>query len=194
MTTEGGTAQATGEVHNTRHSLTITANVVESCLHRWRVVRRTSEKRPEKTTQGAEHTRMGRRDGYILRQPCSPEGIFKLASSLDSSLKKNTAFIKRLRTSLNADSQASLLKDIAGLSLEKYIPEVIAAASEGLQKCKTISDTFTATEVLVLNLHLIADHIRAASAFRDSIHSCFDSQYSACPGTGEPNAISCPLS
>jgi regulator of nonsense transcripts 2 len=40
-----------------------------------------------------------------------------------------------------------LLKDIAGLSLEKYIPEVVAAASEGLQKCKTISDTLAATEV-----------------------------------------------
>ena len=42
-------------------------------------------------------------------------GIFKLTASLDSSLKKNTAFIKRLRTSLNADNQAALLKDIAGL-------------------------------------------------------------------------------
>lgn len=74
-------------------------------------------------------------------------GIFKLASSLDSSLKKNTAFIKRLRTSLNADNQAALLKDIAGLSLEKYIPEVVGAASEGLQKCKTVSDILAASEV-----------------------------------------------
>ena len=74
-------------------------------------------------------------------------GIFKLASSLDSSLKKNTAFIKRLRTNLNSDNQAALLKDIAGLSLEKYIPEVVGAASEGLQKCKTISDILAASEV-----------------------------------------------
>lgn len=72
--------------------------------------------------------------------------VFKLAGSLDSSLKKNTAFIKRLRTSLNADNQAGLLKDISSLSLEKYIPEVVGAASEGLQKCKTVSDILAAVE------------------------------------------------
>lgn len=74
-------------------------------------------------------------------------GIYKLAGSLDSSLKKNTAFIKRLRMSLNAENQTALLKDIAGLSLEKYIPEIVGAASEGLQKCKTISDILAAVEV-----------------------------------------------
>jgi len=73
--------------------------------------------------------------------------VFKLAGSLDSSLKKNTAFIKRLRTSLNGDNQAALLKDISSLSLEKYIPEVVGAASEGLQKCKTVSDILAAVEV-----------------------------------------------
>jgi regulator of nonsense transcripts 2 len=73
--------------------------------------------------------------------------VFKLTGSLDSSLKKNTAFIKRLRTSLNADNQAALLKDISSLSLEKYIPEVVGAASEGLQKCKTVSDILAAVEV-----------------------------------------------
>ena len=74
--------------------------------------------------------------------------MFKLAGSLDSSLKKNTAFIKRLRTSLNADNQSALLKDISSLSLEKYIPEVVSAASEGLTKCKSISDSLAAVEVL----------------------------------------------
>jgi len=74
--------------------------------------------------------------------------VYKLAGSLDSSLKKNTAFIKRLRTSLNADNQVALLKDISSLSLEKYIPEVVGAASEGLQKCKTVSDILAAVEVI----------------------------------------------
>jgi regulator of nonsense transcripts 2 len=74
-------------------------------------------------------------------------GVFPLTGPLDSSLKKNTAFIKRLRTSLNADNQSALLKDIGGLSLEKYVPEVVSAASEGLQKCKTISDILAAVEV-----------------------------------------------
>lgn len=83
-------------------------------------------------------------------------GIYKLAGSLDSSLKKNTAFIKRLRMSLNAENQTALLKDIAGLSLEKYIPEIVGAASEGLQKCKTISDILAAVEVFPQKNDLIS--------------------------------------
>ena len=87
-----------------------------------------------------------------------------MASSLDSSLKKNTAFIKRLRTSLNADNQSALLKDISSLSLEKYIPEVVGAASEGLQKCKTISDIMAAVEVSSAKcLGLILGDIRTTS-------------------------------
>lgn len=67
-------------------------------------------------------------------------------------MKKNTAFIKRLRTSLNADNQPALLKDISSLSLEKYISEVVGAASEGLQKCKTVSDILAAVEVTPASL------------------------------------------
>jgi regulator of nonsense transcripts 2 len=48
---------------------------------------------------------------------------------------------------LNGDNQTALLKDISSLSLEKYIPEVVGAASEGLQKCKTVSDILAAVEV-----------------------------------------------
>jgi len=47
-----------------------------------------------------------------------------------------------------------LLKDISGLSLEKYIPEVVAAASEGLQKCKSISDIFAAIEVQLVLIEI----------------------------------------
>ncbi|KAH8155239.1 uncharacterized protein LAJ45_00248 [Morchella importuna] len=74
--------------------------------------------------------------------------VFKTAKSLDSSLKKNTAVIKRLRTSLTADSLATLLKEIQTISLEKYLPEVISAVSEGLQKTKTASDITAAVEVV----------------------------------------------
>ncbi|KAK9453273.1 putative nonsense-mediated mRNA decay factor [Dipodascopsis uninucleata] len=75
------------------------------------------------------------------------KGLIKVSSSLDSSLKKNTAFIKRLRTSINADNQKSLLEDIRGLSLEKYLSEIISAAAEGLSKCRTISDIWAGVEV-----------------------------------------------
>jgi regulator of nonsense transcripts 2 len=74
-------------------------------------------------------------------------GVFKVSGSLDSSLKKNTAVIKRLRTSLNSESQAALLKDIQTTSLEKYLPEVISAVAEGLQKSK-IPDTGSVIEVV----------------------------------------------
>lgn len=73
--------------------------------------------------------------------------MFKVAGSLDPSLKKNTAVIKRLRTSLISESQAALLKDIQTTSLEKYLPEVLSAVAEGLQKSK-IADTGAVIEVV----------------------------------------------
>ena len=73
--------------------------------------------------------------------------VFKVSASLDSSLKKNTAVIKRLRTSLNSESQAALLKDIQTTSLEKYLSEVLSAVAEGLQKSK-IADTSAVIEVV----------------------------------------------
>lgn len=73
--------------------------------------------------------------------------LAKTSASLDSSLKKNTAFIKRIRTSLNADSQSVLLKEINTLSLEKYLSEIIGAAAEGLLKCRVINDIWAAIEV-----------------------------------------------
>lgn len=74
--------------------------------------------------------------------------MFKTAASLDSSLKKNTAVIKRIRTSLTADSLPTLLKEIQTISLEKYLPEIISAVSEGLHKAKTAPDIAAAVEVV----------------------------------------------
>src|SRR5271154_5890529 len=122
-------------------------------------------------------------------------GIFKLSSSLDSSLKKNTAFIKRLRTSLNSDNQSSLLKDISGLSLEKYIPEVVGAATEGLQKCKSVSDILAAVEVppsTCKNI-LMAGYFCFTSTVWDSIYTPFDGQYSPCIGACESTTTRCSL-
>ncbi|KAG5438446.1 hypothetical protein PCANB_002935 [Pneumocystis canis] len=76
------------------------------------------------------------------------KGIFKTASNLDASLKKNTAFIKRLRTGITGDIHDQLIRDIETLSLEKYISEIVGAATEGLQKSKTSTDIFTAIEVI----------------------------------------------
>ncbi|ETN43471.1 uncharacterized protein HMPREF1541_02630 [Cyphellophora europaea CBS 101466] len=74
--------------------------------------------------------------------------LFLVATSLDSSLKKNTAFIKRLRTGINATGQSTLLNEIKILSLEKYLSEIISATAEGLSKLKTTVEIAAGTEVV----------------------------------------------
>ncbi|CCG83005.1 Putative uncharacterized protein [Taphrina deformans PYCC 5710] len=70
------------------------------------------------------------------------------SKNLDSSLKKNTAFIKKARLGLNAENQATLLADIKTLSLEKYLSEVVSAIAEGLAKVKSNPDISASTEVV----------------------------------------------
>jgi len=74
--------------------------------------------------------------------------VFHTHGSLDSSLKRNTAVIKRLRTQLTSDSLPTILKELATISLEKYLSEVISAVAEGLQKVKTTPDIAAAVETV----------------------------------------------
>jgi regulator of nonsense transcripts 2 len=72
---------------------------------------------------------------------------------LDSNMKKNTGFIKRIRQSLGAESKDQLLKEIETLNLDKYIEEIILAVAEGLGRCTGAKDCIAAAEVrLVDNL------------------------------------------
>jgi hypothetical protein len=50
--------------------------------------------------------------------------------SLDASLKRNTSFIKKLKTVINPETLPSLLADVAALKLEKYLSEVVASIAE----------------------------------------------------------------
>lgn len=75
-------------------------------------------------------------------------GIFQTQGSLDASLKKNTAVIKRLRTQLTSESLPTILKELATISLEKYLSEVISAVAEGLQKVKSTPDVAAAVETV----------------------------------------------
>ncbi|VDK20958.1 unnamed protein product [Taenia asiatica] len=50
-------------------------------------------------------------------------------SKKDSTLKKNTAFVKKIRN-LTESSKESLLKDFEGLNLSKYVAEVATAVTE----------------------------------------------------------------
>ncbi|KAK0554209.1 mRNA decay protein [Tilletia horrida] len=74
--------------------------------------------------------------------PSPPSG------ALDSSLKKNTAFVKRIKQSLGADQKDAALKDIATLNLDKYIEEIVQSIPEGLSKCTSAKDCLAAAEVL----------------------------------------------
>jgi regulator of nonsense transcripts 2 len=75
---------------------------------------------------------------------------FEPLAKLDSSLKKNTAFIKKVRTSINAEQYKSLLKDIETVSLEKYLSEIISSLSEGITRVSKAEDILAATEVISL--------------------------------------------
>ena len=63
-------------------------------------------------------------------------------------MKKNTAFIKRLRTAITASSTATFLQEIKSLSLHKYLSEVISASYEGLCRLKTPAEISAGIEII----------------------------------------------
>lgn len=71
----------------------------------------------------------------------------KELSRLDSSLKRHTTLIKRIRQSMAAENRDQIIKDIESLSLEKYIDEIAGAIVEGIARCKTERDVWGAVEV-----------------------------------------------
>lgn len=73
--------------------------------------------------------------------------VLQVNKSLDSALKKNTAFIKRLRTGITASAQTTFLTEIRTLSLHKYLSEIIAAFYEGLCKLKTAGEIAAGAEI-----------------------------------------------
>lgn len=68
-----------------------------------------------------------------------PESFF---TRCDSSLKKNTAFVKKLKQ-FTASQLEGLLKDMAGLNLTKYISEVSAAIVEAKLKMSDVGPALT---------------------------------------------------
>lgn len=78
------------------------------------------------------------REKNVSRVPPAEGYFFKL----DSSLKKNTAFVKKLKQ-FTAAQIDSLLKDIRELNLTKYISEVCAALIEAKLKMTDIPAAIT---------------------------------------------------
>ena len=71
-----------------------------------------------------------------------------MQGSLDSNLKKNTAFIKRLRTAINAAGTSTFLQEIRTLSLHKYLTEIVSACFEGLCRLKLPGEIAAGVEVV----------------------------------------------
>ncbi|KXN85361.1 Regulator of nonsense transcripts 2 [Leucoagaricus sp. SymC.cos] len=69
-------------------------------------------------------------------------------SRLDSSLKRHTTLIKRIRQSMAADNKDQIMKDLETLSLEKYIDEIAGAVVEGISRCKTEKDVWGTIEII----------------------------------------------
>ncbi|KAK8844121.1 hypothetical protein IAR55_006915 [Kwoniella newhampshirensis] len=81
---------------------------------------------------------------YWLDEPRRPSG------ALDSSLKKHTTLLNKLRSTLLVGPADALVKDIDGLTLSKYLEEIVAAVVEGSSKGK--GDPEIAVDIIV-HLH-----------------------------------------
>jgi len=66
-----------------------------------------------------------------------------------------------MRQSMAADNREQILKDIDSLSLEKYVDEIAGAAVEGVARCKTEKDVWSAVEVChgIFGWSSMANHI-----------------------------------
>ncbi|GAC93743.1 nonsense-mediated mRNA decay protein [Pseudozyma hubeiensis SY62] len=89
-----------------------------------------------------------RRQLRAANQQVWRSGPAPISKALDSNLKKNTAFVKRVKQSIALDARDQLLKDLPLLNLEKYLQELIQAIPEGLARCVTAKDCFAAAETL----------------------------------------------
>nr|XP_055045693.1 regulator of nonsense transcripts 2 [Misgurnus anguillicaudatus]XP_055045695.1 regulator of nonsense transcripts 2 [Misgurnus anguillicaudatus] len=81
------------------------------------------------------HSRKDLRGKNQHAQETRPEEAF--FSRLDSSLKKNTAFVKKLRT-LTEQQRASLSQDFNSLNLSKYIGEAVSSMVEAKLKISDV--------------------------------------------------------
>ncbi|KAI8916749.1 armadillo-type protein [Powellomyces hirtus] len=67
---------------------------------------------------------------------------------LDGSIKKNTSFVRKLKSGLTHDQVGALSKELLSLKLEKYISEIVTAISEA--RFKTTPDIWAAVEICSL--------------------------------------------
>ena len=87
-----------------------------------------------------------------------------------------------MRQSVGSDNYDQITKDIAQLSLEKYVDELAGAVLEGIGKCKTERDVWSAVEVRIfcikfcsiLNVQFIpycfSGYLSSASSFSEHVY------------------------
>ncbi|KAF2101419.1 ARM repeat-containing protein [Rhizodiscina lignyota] len=63
-------------------------------------------------------------------------------------MKKNTGFIKRLRTGITAQAVDTFLQEVRTVSLHKYLSEIISACYEGICKLKTPGEIAAGVEIV----------------------------------------------
>lgn len=97
---------------------------------------------------------------------------------MDSSLKRHTALIKRAKLSIGLENRDQILKDIDSLTLEKYVEEIATSLLEGLARCKTDKDVWSATEVsahmmgfVLIPVITVVDYLRDTQAAGDPIYT-----------------------
>lgn len=76
------------------------------------------------------------------------QGPVPVSVSLDSSLRRNSTFIKRLRQPNIAESKEVLLQELEYLNLRKYLDELVPSLLEMLSRNAGVKDRYAAVEIL----------------------------------------------
>ncbi len=103
----------------------------------------------DETPRGQDDSALGawRR---TLKQLNTNPPPFSGSKKLDGSIKKNSAFVKKLRGPLSAETLPGLKREMDGLTLEKYLAELIGALTE--TRFKSASDAQAGAD-LISSLH-----------------------------------------
>lgn len=72
---------------------------------------------------------------------------------LDSSIKRNTGFIKKLRKGFTKENKPSLIKDLGEVSFQKYLSEIVSTTNEALTNVQSKNEEVETAVEVVSGLH-----------------------------------------
>ncbi|WFD23414.1 mRNA decay protein [Malassezia equina] len=104
--------------------------------------------RPATDSGTSENREKWRADLRDLNVRVWLEGPPPSSASLDSSLRRNSAFIKRLRQPNLSESKEQLLQELSNLNLRKYLDELVPSLPEMLWRNTSVKDRYAAVEIL----------------------------------------------